>query len=252
MVFSEIWFGSGRKSVARRSQGFTLLELLIVVGVLATLVALALPFYQDYLTQSRQAAAEADLQTFQKALAMYDQLEPTMYNSSNFLGLIGKYMQDFRKSDGQISPVDPWGREYIIIPQSGAIVSYGPDGIAGASYDHNVRLAGGDDILVTWKPPFFVSAARAISARAVEVTFSRKIATVSASLSLVPAVIATGSPRRISDTVYRFGLATDMNRGTTYTLTLPTATSQDGKVGFHANPETPGDPNSGQRATFTY
>jgi len=37
----------------KSGSGFTLLELLVVVGILAALVALALPFYQDYVNQSK-------------------------------------------------------------------------------------------------------------------------------------------------------------------------------------------------------
>jgi prepilin-type N-terminal cleavage/methylation domain-containing protein len=57
--------------VKKGKSGFTLLELLVVVGILAALVALALPFYQDYVNQSKLTAAEADLQTFKKALAIF-------------------------------------------------------------------------------------------------------------------------------------------------------------------------------------
>ena len=97
------------KLMKRSTSGFTLLELLVVVGILAALVALALPFYQDYVNQSKITAAQADLQTFKKALAMYDQLEPTPYKTpDDFRPLLGKYLQEFGLNKDQKMPMDPW------------------------------------------------------------------------------------------------------------------------------------------------
>ena len=46
---------------SRRDAGFTLIELMIVVVVLAILVSLAYPAYQDQVRKSRRALAKADL-----------------------------------------------------------------------------------------------------------------------------------------------------------------------------------------------
>jgi type IV pilus assembly protein PilE len=45
----------------RRGRGFTLVELLIVVAVMAIIATIALPAYQNYVRQSRRAAAKGDL-----------------------------------------------------------------------------------------------------------------------------------------------------------------------------------------------
>lgn len=54
--------GSGGCIVKKGSvRGFTLIELMIVVAVVAILVAIAVPAYQDQVRKSRRAQAKADL-----------------------------------------------------------------------------------------------------------------------------------------------------------------------------------------------
>ncbi len=51
--------------------GFSLLELLIVVSILAALVGIAAPYYQDYVSQSRNAVMRSNLQLLKKSLMEY-------------------------------------------------------------------------------------------------------------------------------------------------------------------------------------
>ncbi|HNW34556.1 MAG TPA: prepilin-type N-terminal cleavage/methylation domain-containing protein [Candidatus Ozemobacteraceae bacterium] len=51
--------------------GFSLVELIIVVAVIAALVALATPYYSDYVAQSEVAVMKANLKAIRKALMEY-------------------------------------------------------------------------------------------------------------------------------------------------------------------------------------
>jgi general secretion pathway protein G len=54
-----------------RQQGFSLLELIVVMAVLGILVAFALPAYQDATTRAREAVLKEDLQRMRESLEQY-------------------------------------------------------------------------------------------------------------------------------------------------------------------------------------
>ncbi len=54
-----------------KNKGFTLLELVITIGIIAALVGLAVPYYQDYVSQSQNAVMRANLHILKKALMEY-------------------------------------------------------------------------------------------------------------------------------------------------------------------------------------
>lgn len=219
----------------QKKSGFTLLELLIVVAILAVLVALALPFFQDYLAQSRRTAAQADLTSYQKALASFDQLETTMFGfgtATDFPALIGKYIQDFRAFATQTAPLDPWGSEYVIYIASGTILSFGPNAVK----ETTGREPLGDDLIASWKPEFFVSDVKKVGDDKVELTFTRKVSTLGAAvvtLTGAGAGASTGLPsQKMSDTVYRFPLDAAITPNATFSASITTneVVAQDGKI----------------------
>lgn len=214
--------------MTKKRSGFTLLELLIVVAILAILVALALPFFQDYLAKSRLTAAKADLASYQKALASFDQLENNMFSSGLWSDLIGKYLQDFRAFATQPAPLDPWSNPYQIHVASGTILSVGPDGVKNTTG----RDPLGDDVVASWKPEFFLSDVKKAGDDIVELTFTRKVATIAGTDVTVAGGLTSTNLQKISDTVYRFTLDGLLVPAVPVVVTVAdnVVVAQDGKV----------------------
>ncbi|MBF0501056.1 MAG: prepilin-type N-terminal cleavage/methylation domain-containing protein [Candidatus Riflebacteria bacterium] len=224
-----------------KRKGFTLLELLVVVAILAALVALALPYYQDYVSQTKLTAAKADLATFNKALTNWDQLEsghaPLVDNEMT--PLIGKYLQDFRSTANQKMPIDPWGSPYELKVADGYIRTYGPDRTPGVV---TKRVVTGDDLLVTWKPPYYISL-KYVTPDSVDVIFTRKVANTPAfGVLTLDHGATTASVVKISDTQFRFTLAAPLTGATHYTGVVAAVPSLDGATGapYDDIPNSPG------------
>lgn len=117
-----------------KKQGFTLIELLIIIAIIAILVGVAIPYYQDYVRQAKLAKAEHELDILKEALIKHDTMEETIFKHNDLRYLLGNYLQDL--------PRDPWDRDYQIDWVKGRIWSCGPD----LTIDY-------DDIIVEYKPP---------------------------------------------------------------------------------------------------
>ena len=124
-------------------QGFTLVELLIVIVIIGLLGSLVAPQMFSKIGSSKQSTAKAQMQMFETALDTY-YLDVGQYpksldslKSSNDKGWDGPYL----KKD---VPADPWGNPYkLIVPgpagENYVIVSYGKDGQQGGE-DENLDI----------------------------------------------------------------------------------------------------------------
>jgi len=64
----------------RKQQGFTLIELMIVVAIIGILAAIALPAYQDYVKRSKLSANLAAANPYKTAVAVCAQEEGALTN----------------------------------------------------------------------------------------------------------------------------------------------------------------------------
>lgn len=70
----------------RTAAGFTLIELMIVVVIIAVLLAIAIPSFNEYIRRSRRAEAIAGLQQMQLAQERWRSNNPT-YGAGTDIGL---------------------------------------------------------------------------------------------------------------------------------------------------------------------
>lgn len=122
------------------SRGFTLLEIIVVITIIALLTALVAPRFFGHVDQSRQVDAQAQIGLLGQALDLY-RLEKGKY-PSNEEGL--KVLKPYLKKE---LPKDPWGNEYHYKSPGDHgdydLVSYGADNAEGGE--------GNDLDIVSWK-----------------------------------------------------------------------------------------------------
>jgi len=100
----------------RRSAGFTLLELLVVMVIIGLLVGYVAPRYFAQLGKSEIKAARAQIAAIEKALDIY-RLDMGYYPSQDEgLAALNKSPENAVKWAGpyleKAVPVDPWGQAY--------------------------------------------------------------------------------------------------------------------------------------------
>lgn len=123
------------RNLYRKEKGFTLVELMVVIIILAVLTAIAIPSYMALRNRARTAAAQSEMKNIATALELYSTDEDAYPLTAVYPdALEPDYMTDV--------PVDdPWGEAYVYASAGTTytLTSYGPDG----------EDAGGDDIVIT-------------------------------------------------------------------------------------------------------
>jgi prepilin-type N-terminal cleavage/methylation domain-containing protein len=114
-------------------RGFSLIELLVVVAIIAILVGVATPYYSDYVKESKRAKALQDLDVLKQSIVLFNSQEDLPYQGqlatmppylpflgeNDFNGLQGRYLTYI--------PVDPWGKNYKLDPYACYVYSEGAD-----------------------------------------------------------------------------------------------------------------------------
>ena len=136
--------GPLRPPHARRTAGFTLIEILVVIVILGVLAALIVPRVLERPDEARVTVAKSDIAAIMQALKLYrldNQRYPTA--EQGLAALVAKPEQPpvppNWKPGGYLEklPKDPWGRPYVYLNPGVRgeieVMSFGADGQAGGS-----------------------------------------------------------------------------------------------------------------------
>lgn len=133
-----------KKAVPRREGGFTLIELMVVMVILATLAFIVAPRFLGEPEKARRLKAEVTIANLETALKTYfldNGIYPTTDQGLEALvakpstdPLPPKYRDGGYLEKGKV-PKDPWGRDFVYLSPGihgeFDIVSYGADGVVG-------------------------------------------------------------------------------------------------------------------------
>jgi len=129
-----------RKHPIRNTDGFTLIELMVVMVIIALLAAMVMPKFFGHVDKALQQDAQAQIEMLGQALDLY-RLENHKYPTSEE-GL--EAIKSYLKKD---VPKDPWGGEYVYIAPGNHgdydLISYGADKTEGGE-ENNLDI-------VSWK-----------------------------------------------------------------------------------------------------
>lgn len=128
----------------RRQHGFTLLELLVVVAIIALLVGYVAPRYFGQVSKSEVTAAKAQIDALGKALDEY-RLDTGHYppTESGLAALVSRPANEPRWNGPYLRksvPLDPWGHAYVYRSPGEQgdydLLSYGKDGQPGGTHEN--------------------------------------------------------------------------------------------------------------------
>ena len=131
---------TGFSGGSRLQKGFTLIEIMVVVAIIAILGATVVPLIMDRPNEARVVRAKNDIGNYTAALGLY-KLDNFNYPSTDqgLEALITKPGGDPEpgnwKTGGYVQKLnkDPWGRDYLYVNEDGLIeiISLGSDGVEG-------------------------------------------------------------------------------------------------------------------------
>jgi general secretion pathway protein G len=140
-----------RRIIARlkiNDQGFTLVELLVVLGIIALLAAMVAPQVMKYLGSARSETASVQLKNIESALELYyldtgkypDQLSALIEAPAGTSDWRGPYL---KKATGLL---DPWRKPYVYAVPG----EHGSFDLSTLGRDGAVGGEGEDKDLVSW------------------------------------------------------------------------------------------------------
>ena len=104
------------RNLYRKEKGFTLVELMIVIIILAILTGIAIPSYMALRNRARVAAAQSEMKNIATAIEMYN-ADKDYYPATTFAA-----METALEGGDYMNPVpttDPWGAAYTYVLAAG-------------------------------------------------------------------------------------------------------------------------------------
>jgi general secretion pathway protein G len=126
------------KRYLNNEKGFSMIEMMVVLIIIAVLIAGGIKFYLGYIENSRVTKAKAQISTMQAALEAYF-AEQTKYPADN-AGLLNAGINT-NSTEKEIKAKDPWGKQYkydVSVDQSEYVVYTGNDKVQGKDYTYVV------------------------------------------------------------------------------------------------------------------
>jgi general secretion pathway protein G len=133
----------------RPQQGFTLIELMVVIVILGILAGLIIPRIMDRPEEARRTKAKVQIESIEGALRLY-KLDNGVYPSTEqglealvappTVGNLPRVWREGGYLEKGTVPKDPWENDYIYLSPGlhydFDLISYGADGLPGGEGDN--------------------------------------------------------------------------------------------------------------------
>ncbi|MDX8412150.1 MAG: type II secretion system major pseudopilin GspG [Mariprofundaceae bacterium] len=119
-----------------RQRGFSLLEIMVVLVIIGTLVAIVAPRFIERADEAKVQASRAQIENISQALKLYRLHNSRYPGSSEGLGALVQTDKSGKRYIDRV-PKDAWGNEFVYLSPGVHgefdVMSYGADGKTGGT-----------------------------------------------------------------------------------------------------------------------